>query len=168
MHIHGPSWISPRKGTFFFFFDQKPHYINTVFRDTRQFSIFFPCLFPCHQPRKDKVQRTFFNLMSSNWWEKVVPFFSALSWRELIRFNDQINGEFCVKTYGDWMVWRKWCCYISLHSSPWLRQWWKEKQGTKELDVDAVGGGGGRQRRMLFLGHGGERTQSKVCGQCKG
>lgn len=130
MHIHGHSWVSHAQSTFF---GRSPHYISTVFRDKGQSSAFVPCLFPCHHPHKDKVSRAFFNLLSFNWWEKVVPLIRALSWRDLIRSNDQINGEFWVRTFGDWMVWRGLCCYISLYSLPWLRPRWKEKQNNARV-----------------------------------
>lgn len=47
------------------------------------------------------VSGAFFNLPSSNWREEVVPLIGALSWRDLIRSNDQINGEFQERTLGD-------------------------------------------------------------------
>ena len=117
------------------FFGRNPHYISTIFRDKGQPCVFLPCLFPCHHPHKDKVSREFFNLFSFNWWEKVVSLISALSWRDLIRSNDQISGEFWVRIFGDWMVWRGLCCYISLYSLPWLRPQWKEKQGTNKSQM---------------------------------
>lgn len=118
---------------------RSPHDINAAFRDKGQSSVFLPCLFPRHHPHKDKVSGAFFNLLYFNWWEKVVPLIGALSWMDLIRSNDQINGEFWIRTFGDWVVWRGLCCYISLH----LSLWWEEKQSAN-----------GSQTWMLLHGRG--------------
>ena len=121
--------------------------------------MFLPCLFPCHLPHKDKVSRAFFNLLAFNWWEKVVPLISALSWRDLIRSNDQINGEFWARTFGDWMVWRGLCCYISLYSFLWPRPRRKEKPGTNSSQMWTLLVG-----RRSSLSSGGEGIRSKGWG----
>lgn len=110
------------------FAGRSSHDVTTAFRDKGQCSLFLLSLFPSHHPYKDKVSGAFFNLLYFNWWEKVVPLVGALSWMDLIRSNDQINGEFRVRTFGDWVVWRGLCCYISLH----LSLWWEEKQSTSK------------------------------------
>lgn len=62
---------------------------------------FSPASSPGHHPHKDKVSGAFFNLLCFNWREKVVPLIGTLSWMDLIRSNDQINGEFRIRTFGD-------------------------------------------------------------------
>lgn len=123
---------------------RSPHDINAAFRDKGQSSVFLPCLFPRHHPHKDKVSGAFFNLLYFNWWEKVVPLIGALSWMDLIRSNDQINGEFWIRTFGDWVVWRGLCCYISLH----LSLWWEEKQSANGSQTWILLHGRGRREDL--------------------
>lgn len=143
------------------------HIISTLSSKTKDSLLCF-CLFPCYHPHKDQVSRAFFNLLYFNWWDKVVPLISALSWRDLIRSNDQINGELWIRTFGDWVVWRGLCCYISLHLLPWLRPQWKEKQSANKNQIWMPLRGRQERTEGHPWGHSGEGTQSKGWGPCKG
>lgn len=158
MHIHWDSWISHTKATFLVgAVGSRTHITSTtVFRDKGQSSAFLPCLFPSLHPYKDKVSRVFFNLLFSNWWEKVAPLISALSWRDLIRSNDQINREFWVRTFGtkwhkeDYVV-----IFPCTHCHGWGYSGKRNKALTRVRCVYCCGVGG-RESRGWPLGHGGE------------
>lgn len=76
------------------------------------------------------------------------------------------NSE--IRTFGDWVVWRGLCCYISLHSLPWLRPQWKEKQSANKNQIWMPLRGKQERTEGHPWGHSGEGTQSKGWGPCKG